>query len=159
MDVLKSSRLVYAGRSSLHTMDMPTTVVLKLLGKKYTYVPGYRSVTKIRTSLESKESNITSPSLGFYKNVTLPSSFHKNGDIKAVWYWPNMDPEAAKILRRALKMPIEDDITRAEERKVLDFAYDDIDHEAAKKTLARLANADPKFVKYWKDHIARGAKK
>ena len=65
MDVLKANRLVYAGRSSLHTMDMPTTVVLKLLGKNYTYVPVYRSVTKIRTSLEPKESNITSANLGF----------------------------------------------------------------------------------------------
>ena len=107
--------------------------------------------------------------------MILPSSFYKNGDIKAVWYWPNMDGDG-KWLRsdivpkgipsfvdvyqkqfgkmptgadwKAFKMTIEDDITRAEERKVLDFAYDYIDHEAAKKTLARLANADPKFVKY-----------
>lgn len=214
LDILKAPRLAYAGRSALHTMDMPTTVTMKILDKKYNYVPGFRAVTKIRTSLETNETNITSASLGFYKNVILPSQFYKNGDVKAVWYFPGMDGDGnwlksdivppgipslidvfqdkfgglpkgpdwealkffasvrtmnffiaappgtddkiADILRKGFKAAIEDERTKAEERKVLDFAYNYVDHESAKKTLLRLANADPKIVKYWKDHIDAG---
>ncbi len=74
---------------------------------------------------------------------------------------PNMNPEAAKILRTAYEKAMHDPATIAEAKKAVLNPYLHIGFDRASKVMKDLANADPKIVSYWKARTAVqfGAKK
>ena len=73
---------------------------------------------------------------------------------------PNMNPEAAEILRAAYAKSMADPATKAEAVKLAGLPYRHIGYNVASKTLKALENADSKIVEFWKDRTARqsGAK-
>lgn len=67
---------------------------------------------------------------------------------------PNMNPEAAKILRAAYEKAMNDPETLADTKKAILHPYKHVGFAQASKVMKDLKNADPKIVAFWKERTA-----
>ena len=89
-DILKAGNFKLGGRGPTQSLDMVGNLALDIIGAKYTYVPGYRGMAKIRPAIMTGEvMGGHSGYIGY--NRFFRDTLIKEGKALALWYHSSFD--------------------------------------------------------------------